>query len=431
MADQQLSRVELSKQIEDLRAVLQVSRELVATTDLPELLRAVERAAVKVLECRAAHIVLYDGGSDRLLSPGASSGEPIPVNDEIVREVVRTARAVHVGDAAGDGRFASGSSTLNLSAFPLLGHDGEIVGVLEARDLDPLDPWDLELVRIFDAHVGVALQRQLLLDQYAEKRRIERDLRLARSIQQGLLPEGNPVVHGFDIAGWNCPADDTGGDFWDHLELDHGALATVVADATGHGIGPALVMASCRASLRATLPLSDRLDEVADRVNRLLCEDLADNRSVTAFIARLTPRNGSLHYLSAGQAPLILYTRLDDRVTELPASAVPLGFFPDMSWPSPAELTLAEGDMMVVVTDGFFEWRDPHDEEYGIERLAAAVRRHRDLDAAQLIRQLHDDVLRFVGSVPQSDDLTALVIKRCAADTSTCSLDERGTAPLR
>jgi len=412
MVHQLATMAVLERHIKDLQAVLEVSRELVATDGLGELLCAVERAAVKVLDCASATIVLYDGESDRLLSPEAASGNPTPVHDAIAREVVRTARPVHVGDAAGDARFPSDSATRNLSAFPLVGQNGGIVGVLEARDLDPLDPWDLELVRTFDAHVGVALQRQLLLDQVEEKRRIERDLKLARSIQQGLLPHGDPQVPGFDIAGWNRPADDTGGDFWDHLELGDGALATVIADATGHGIGPALVMASCRALLRATLSLSDDLCEVVDRVNRLLCADLASNRAVTAFLARLEPHEGVLHYLSAGQAPLLHYSCGSDRIEQLIATAVPLGFFPDMCWPQPVHLPMAAGDMMVVVTDGFFEWRNEHGEEYGIDRLAEAVRRYRNEPAAAMIGHLNEELSRFVGPVPQPDDLTALVIKR-------------------
>ena len=103
--------------------------------------------------------------------------------------------------------------TRNLDFYPLLDDQQRVVGVLQVRNIPPKDPWDDELIKIFDAQVGVAVQRHLLLEHYAEKRRIERDLRLARKIQQGLLPNGNPEVEGFDVAGWNKPADDTGGDW--------------------------------------------------------------------------------------------------------------------------------------------------------------------------------------------------------------------------
>src|SRR5439155_2452087 len=118
------------------------------------------------------------------------------------------------------------------------------------------DPWDHELVKTFSAQVGVAVQRQLLLEHYAEKQRIERDLNIARDIQQGLLPKADAKLSGFDIAGWNKPADETGGDCYDYLPLADGSLAITIADATGHGIGPALMIAECRALFRATVSLS-------------------------------------------------------------------------------------------------------------------------------------------------------------------------------
>ena len=410
MTDRLPATSELMKHIHDLQAVLEVSRELMASTDLHQLLSAVERAAVAVLECESASIMLYDADHDLLVPPIGSAPSSCLMAEDVARQTVETGQAVHLRHT---GPVAADEDAVNVSTFPLYGQDGSIVGVLEARNPDPFDPWDLELVQMFDAHVGVALQRQLLLDESAEKRRIERDLKLARSIQQQLLPATSPRVAGFDIAGWNRPADDTGGDFWDHLPLgDDGALAMAVADATGHGIGPALVMASCRALLRATLTLSEDLREVVERVNRLLCADLPANRSVTAFVARLDPSASVLHYLSAGQGPMLHYVAATDRIEPLNANAVPLGFFPEVSWPAPAQLSLEPGDMMVVVTDGFFEWESRSGEEYGIHRVAAMVSRHRNEPAAALIEALYADVRRFVGDEVQSDDLTALVIKR-------------------
>ncbi len=109
---------------------------------------------------------------------------------------------------------------------------------------------------------------------------------------------------------------------------------------------------------------------------------------------------------------MLHYVTDTGRIEQLSATAVPLGFFPDMRWPPPVSLPMALGDMMVVVTDGCFEWRNEEGEEYGIDRLAEAVRRHRNEPAATMICRLNDELARFVGPVPQPDDLTALVIKR-------------------
>jgi len=125
-----------------------------------------------------------------------------------------------------------------------------------------------------------------------------------------------------------------------------------IADATGHGIGPALMIAECRALFRATSSLSADLREVTARVNNLLCEDLPDDRFVTAFFGIVDPEKGALSYLSAGHGPLIHYTYADDQIVELPANGVPLGIMPDIDWPQPESFEMRSGDMFIVVTDG-------------------------------------------------------------------------------
>src|SRR5205823_5224214 len=156
------------------------------------------------------------------------------------------------------------------------GWDNEPVGVLQVlnKRAGPFGPWDEALAKTFSAQAGVAVQRQLLLEEFAKKQRFERDMDIARQIQQGLLPKRPPAAAGFDIAGWNRPADETGGDFYDFKELPGGAVAITIADVSGHGIGPALVVAECRALVRASLVQTQELDRLMPLVNRLLCEDV-------------------------------------------------------------------------------------------------------------------------------------------------------------
>ncbi len=245
------------KQIADLHAVLDVSRELGATGELTPLLTKVELAARRVLHCERATVFLLDRAKNELYSRMATGVDGIRFSADrgIAGEVVRTREVITVDDAYKDSRFnpeidrQTGFKTRNMITFPLFGYDDAVVGVLQVlnKTTGPFDQWDKELVRTFGAQVGVAVQRQLLLDHYAEKQKIERDLNIARDIQQGLLPQEQAKADGFDIAGWNKPADQTGGDCYDYLQLPDGALAVTIADATGHGIGPALMIAECRA----------------------------------------------------------------------------------------------------------------------------------------------------------------------------------------
>ncbi len=409
--------IDPEKHIADLQAVLEVSLELSVTDSLAHLVSAVERAACKVLECERATLLLYDGDRDTLWRPEAAGDAPRHLPQEaIARAVVSSGRRIEINQPAADDRFddsldaKAGITTRNLMVFPLLDYEKELVGVLQVQNIPPLDPWDDELIKVFDAQVGVAVQRHLLLEHYAEKQRIERDLKIARSIQQGLLPDGDPSVSGFDIAGWNDPADDTGGDFWDHYVLPNGSLALVLADATGHGIGAALMMATCRSLFRATTFVTADLTEVVRRVNQLLYEDLADSRSVTAVLGFLA--GDTLSFLSAGHGPVLRYLAAEDVVTRQNAHALPLGIFPDVSWPCAEDFNMVSGDMMVLLTDGFFEWENQLGEQFGISRLQELIRKHKGLPARKLIRELYHEVISFAGDVPQNDDLTALVVRK-------------------
>ncbi|MFH1418518.1 MAG: GAF domain-containing SpoIIE family protein phosphatase [Planctomycetota bacterium] len=411
-----------AKRIADLQAVLEVSRELAAVSELTPLLHKVETAARKVLECERATVFLYDRVHHELYSRMATGVDQIRFSADrgIAGEVVRTGKPDKVQDAYADPRFnpdidrQTGFRTRNMITFPLRGFDDSIVGVLQVlnKSSGGFEDSDDELVGTFGAQVGIALQRQMLLDEYAEKQRIQADLNIARNIQQGLLPKKAPEVAGFDIAGWNQPADETGGDCYDYLIRPDGSLAVTIADATGHGIGPALMIAECRALFRATISLSDDLTGVASRVNNLLCEDLLDDRFVTAFFGILSPHERVLTYLSAGHGPLLKYTRATDEVAELAANAVPLGIMPDIEFDPPDRFKMEPGDMMILVTDGFFEWVDPDGEQYGIQRICDLVRRHRDSTSEQIIKTLHEAVVAFTRGTAQDDDLTAVVIKK-------------------
>lgn len=410
------------KHIADLQAVLEVSRDLSATIELTPLLQKVTQAALKVLSCERATVFLYDPEPHELYARLAVGADEIRFSADlgIAGEVFRTGKVDNVPDAYEDPRFnpeidrKTGFKTRNMVTFPLLGFDNKTVGVLQVLNKisGTFDTWDDELVKTFGAQVGVAVQRQQLLEHYAEKQRIEHDLNIAREIQQELLPKEAAQVEGFDIAGWSKAADQTGGDCYDYCTLEDGKLALTLADATGHGIGAALVIAQCRSLFRATISVTQDLSAMVGKVNNLLCHDLPDNRFVTAVFGLLSATDQTLTFLSAGHGPLIKYIRQTDEIIELSAGGVPLGIMSDMAFEAPERFKLQPGDMMILITDGFFEWANKAGEQYGTERLDAVIRQNRDLSSEELIKILYESVLSFAGGTSQDDDLTALIIKK-------------------
>ena len=427
MTDRSPGHGDAAGRIADLEKLLDVARRLGATTDLDPLLEAIAAAATSVLDCQRATVFLVDGTTGELFSRVATgiADSPIheiriPVGVGIAGEVARSGVAITIPDAYADRRFnpefdrRSGFRTASILAVPLSDHDGQTVGVLQVLNKagGPFGPRDEQLAAFLGGQAGVAVQRQLLLGHLAEKQRIERDLAVARDIQLGLLPKEAPVLPGFDVAGWNRPADETGGDYYDFHPLADGSLAVTIADATGHGIGPALVAAEARALFRAIVAPGVPLGPVIARVNDLLSADLPEGRFVTALLGIVDPATGRLRFVSAGHGPIFVFRAATGAMEEFDSHGLPLGLMPEAPFEDETATTLAPGDILVLLTDGFYEWARPDGAQFGTERVGEILRRSHHLPAEQLIQWLRAAVEEFAAGTRQADDLTAVLVKR-------------------
>jgi len=216
---------------------------------------------------------------------------------------------------------------------------------------------------------------------------------------------------GFEIAAWNKPADQTGGDYYDWQALPDGRVLVALADVTGHGIGPALLAAVCRAYARVSFGQQNGFLKAMEQVNTAVSADVGEGRFVTFVAAILGPNSSGVELLSAGHAPLFLYLLKHDRFETMEAQGLPLGISPDFFSEPHRTLQFARGDLLLA-TDGFFEWANAAEELFGNERLENSVRANRDKSPAEIISILYADVLRFAGGTSQKDDLTAMVTKR-------------------
>ena len=247
----------------------------------------------------------------------------------------------------------------------------------------------------------------------AERQKIEHDLDIARQIQRGLLPTEKPNLAGYDIAGWSRAADKTGGDYYDWQLLPDGRLLVSLADVSGHGVGPALVAAVCRAYTRASLPSAElQLDQVVDRLNDLLVADMPEGRFVTFVGVLLDSQQHQAHMVSAGHGPLFRCVTSRNELIESGADGLPLGLMSDNQYGPANDFPLESGDFIVLVTDGLFEWTNAAGEPYGLERLRTSILALSKSSADDMIRGLYDSATRFVGDVPQPDDVTIVIVRR-------------------
>jgi serine phosphatase RsbU (regulator of sigma subunit) len=246
-----------------------------------------------------------------------------------------------------------------------------------------------------------------------ERERIEQELRIARLIQQTLLPKTLPQLPGYEVAAYYQPAREVGGDFYDFLELEDGRLGLVVGDVTDKGVPAALVMATTRTMLRAAAQRLFSPGEVLRRANDTLVTDIPPNMFITCLYAILEPESGRLVYANAGHdLPYRRRADLSEGVAEeLRATGMPLGLMPGMGYEE-KEIVLEKGESVLFYSDGLVEAHDPQREMFGFPRLQGMVGTHRS-GGSSLIGFLLSELTRFTGEGwEQEDDITLVTLER-------------------
>jgi sigma-B regulation protein RsbU (phosphoserine phosphatase) len=252
----------------------------------------------------------------------------------------------------------------------------------------------------------------------AGRRRAERvlgankiEMDIARRIQQGLYPTTAPETPGYDIAGVSRPCAAVGGDYYDFIRMPDESLGIAVGDASGHGLGPALMMAQARATLRTLSYTYRGVGEILSIANRLLYESTLDDHFFTLVFTRLELTSRVLVYSSAGHPTGLVFDERGEVRTELPSVGLPLGLEPDVSFHTGGSVALRAGDMVLLYSDGLLEPIFETGRRFGIDRVIDAVRDHCQRPARGIVDGILERLTRHCGSNRPSDDVTAVVVK--------------------
>ena len=274
------------------------------------------------------------------------------------------------------------------------------------------DETDQLLLNALARQVHASLENRHLHQQALEKQKIERDISVAASIQQRLLPETLPSIEGYDIAGINIPSKFVGGDYYDCIPLPEGRYALVIADVAGKGIPAALLVSSLHAYLSAYLETTMSLVELAVRLNKVICRASTDDKFITAFICILTPQTGEIEAVNAGHNPVYIL-RNNGEIQEIKAEGIPFGML-DLGLPYKNEwVTLGKGERLLLYTDGIPEAINEEGVLYeSVVPLQDFLKNRRSDPATTFIKNMIDDIKKFTGNAPQSDDITALYLVR-------------------
>lgn len=249
----------------------------------------------------------------------------------------------------------------------------------------------------------------------AERYRLRRSLDLAKEVQQNLLPKKAPNIDGVDIAGTSIYCDETGGDYFDYLLPEAGSeqgIGIVIGDVSGHGVPSALLMATARAFLRQRLALAGSPAEVVNDVNRQLTRDIEDTgRFMTLFYLRLDVAGRRVRWVRAGHDPALLYDPASDRFEELKGRGIALGIDDEWQYEDYERSDLAEGQILVLASDGVWETRNPQGEMFGKHRIREIIRSQSQASAAEILSGALRELAEFQQHHKTADDVTLVVIK--------------------
>jgi sigma-B regulation protein RsbU (phosphoserine phosphatase) len=407
----------------DLEPILAVTAKLAAPFDLGTMLREVVNAAKLVLEADRGTVWLYDPEADELILEIASDIAPlrIPAGTGLVGSCARNRQVINVRDCYADPRFdpgmdkRTGYRTRCMLTLPLVDHKGVLVGVMQVlnKARGVFEAEDEALATVLAAQCAVALQRVRMTEALIEGEKMRQQLEMARVVQMSTLPATMPSVPGYDVYGTFRPADLTGGDTFDLALIDQGLLV-VLGDATGHGIAPALSVTQMQAMLRMAFRMGADLETAFTQVNNQLADTLADDRFITAFIGLLDATTHRMRFHSGGQAPIVFFQAATGTCVRHKPTSFPLAAMPLERLRPAITVEMQPGDILVLLSDGIYEYCDAANEEFGGERVEEIIRAHHGRPVAELSAILLGSVQAFAGNAMQEDDMTVVLVKRKA-----------------
>jgi phosphoserine phosphatase RsbU/P len=318
------------------------------------------------------------------------------------------------------GQEQAALQALNAQVLLPLNLNNRLLGVISLgpkRSEAPYSKGDLQLLSAVASQTGLALENARLTEtirqEVAQRERLNRELEIARDVQQRLFPQKLPNVEGLDFAGYCRPAFGVGGDYYDFIKLSDGCMGIAIGDVSGKGIAAALMMASLQASLRGqTIKPCSTISEMIEHINRLVYEASADNRYATFFYAQYDPDSRILRYVNAGHnAPILCSKRADSpEIERLEEGGTVIGLFPEAPYRD-AQLRLYPGDVVAAFTDGISEAMSDAEEEWGEERLIETIKNTDSRSAADMITSILEQVDAFTHGVRQHDDMTLVIMR--------------------
>lgn len=305
-----------------------------------------------------------------------------------------------------------------VACLPLIGISAHsdtpaLLGILyldSTKKMHMLSGLDKRIIRKLAEQAGIVLEKLEMIKGLEERKRIEQELALAEETQRYLLSRSVPQLENYRIHAFNHPTRYVGGDFYEFLKLSNGELAGVLADVSGKGISAALLGSLIQGALNMEFRSNTRLEDVLDKINKLLCEKTESHRFVTLLVFIIDP-DGKGRFISAGHNPAYVFRSDSDKVERLADGGLILGAFGFASY-SARQFQLNQGDILVVYSDGLTEAQNPEGEMFGEEKLLEIIAIEGPGGSKALEKGVLDEMKRFTRGRSQVDDITFLLVEK-------------------
>lgn len=413
----------LKSAVKELSVLNDIATAVSTTNDLDQVIELIVHECVNHLSVEQGAILLLDLNENddqfhTIVREVYTETEIVPYHFGVQLSgwMIKNQKPLLINDFSNDDRFTN----LSDEEFPIdsilsvpLKTKGNLIGVLNVFNKINEEGFTLDdqrILSIIATQSAQVVEHARLYDEEQSLKKIEEELKIANDIQTRLLPKNNPQINGFDIAGKSIPAKGVGGDFFDFIQIDENNIVICLGDISGHGMPAALLMANLQATLRGQSLFTSSAGECLTRSNKLLFRSTDLQKFATLFYGILDSSKDVLHFSNAGHDPPFLINS-QKKVVRLTKGGTVLGFMEDYQFEEDS-VKLKSGDAIIIYSDGITEAMDGKDVEYGEEKLLTILKESTSLKAEEIIKKVFESVKSHVQGIPQSDDITIVVIKK-------------------
>ena len=407
-----------------LSLLYQLTQMFNASLDLEEVLNIVIDEVITAIRAERGFVMLYEqsGSLDFKTARGIDQttiNDPqFEISRSVVEQVAKSGESLLTSDAQKDESLSKQTSVVNLKlrsilCAPLKIKD-KILGVIYVDNRLTAGIFtedDMHLMSSIASSASIAIENARLYQVAVEKGRMERELQVARRVQSSLIPQETPDIPGWEFAASWVPAREVAGDFYDFIPSTDGSIKMVIADVVDKGMAAALFMAFSRTTLRAILSKQVSPQDGIIEANQLICADSAFSMFLTLFYAQIDPKKNEITYVNAGHNPPLLYKAKENKLVKLTRTGMLIGVEADVSYEQ-ASVSLEPGDFIAMFTDGITEAVNNKEQTFSEEKLEKLLLDNKKSSPEELKEKIISAVEKFVGSYPQSDDITLTIVKR-------------------